>query len=504
MDGSSSTAREADERRRERVVLTVAVVATAMGFIDANVVAVAVPQMRASLGASFAQIQWVTNAYLLLLTAFMLLAGGMGDRFGTARVFAAGVALFTGASVLCAVAPDAASLIAFRALQGLGAAFMVPGSMVLIARHTARERRGRAMGIWVGASAVTTSLGPAVGSLFLAAGPDLGWRLVFAVNLPLGLLVLWLLVRRVPADGARARAGALDWTGAILVTAALGLLAMGLTFLGEARGEGNSIAPLLLLLAGIGVGGVAVWWELRARHPMIDLRLFAIPSFSAANAMTVLVWAGLQVLIFFLPMVLIVAWGRTPQEASLVFVAFGATIAVTSPLAGRLADRFGARSLLVTGSLVAAAGYLAIGVGVGMERFWSALMPAMVLAGLGVGLCASPLSAAVMSVAPDDKGGTASGINNMASRMAGLFAIAGLGAFLSHVHDRVVDASSAPEVVREGLAAAGYGERLTGGLYTVAAVELQRVAMGHAFVALAVACAVLALAGVACATRVRA
>ncbi|MGL5009690.1 MAG: MFS transporter, partial [Paracoccaceae bacterium] len=204
-------------------VLLTAILASSLGFIDGSVVAIALPAMRASLGASLAEAQWFANAYLLVLSAFILAGGALGDRFGTARVFGAGIGIFVLGSVLCAVAPTPETLIAARAVKGLGAALMVPGSMAIIGKAYPREMRGRAIGTWSAASAITTALGPIIGGAVLTLGPDWAWRLIFAVNLPLGGIALWLLFTRVVPD--RGQPGVpIDLLGAVLATVGLGLI----------------------------------------------------------------------------------------------------------------------------------------------------------------------------------------------------------------------------------------------------------------------------------------
>ena len=217
---------------KHKFVLIATILASAMGFIDLSVVAVALPQIRASLGADFIGAQWISNAYMLFLTALILIGGALGDRLGVKRVFGFGIGLFCVASLACALAPTTVSLIGFRAVQGVGAAVMIPGSMSLIAINTARSERGRAMGIWASASAISTALGPFLGGLVLTYGGEEAWRWVFAINLPVGFVTLWILRQHVPTDQPRSKSGlaSLDWLGAGLITGALGLLPSGLHF----------------------------------------------------------------------------------------------------------------------------------------------------------------------------------------------------------------------------------------------------------------------------------
>ena len=220
-------------------ILAAAILASAMGFIDGSVTAIALPAMREGLGATLAQATWINNAYLLPLSALILVGGAIGDRYGVARVFGAGIAVFVLASVLVALSPTPGTLIAARALKGVGAALMVPGSLAIIAKAYPREERGRAIGVWAASAAVTTAMGPVIGGALLSwLGPE-AWRIVFALNLPLGLAALWILWRRTGQDAASSDE-AVDWLGGALATLGLGLLAWSLTAL---QSEGGAPLP---------------------------------------------------------------------------------------------------------------------------------------------------------------------------------------------------------------------------------------------------------------------
>ena len=459
---------------RRKFVLIAAILASAMGFIDFSVVAVALPQMREALDADFVQAQWFSNAYMLFLSALILIGGALGDRFGVKPVLALGMGLFVLASLACAMAWNAESLIVFRALKGVGAAIMIPGSMAIISINTPRAERGRALGIWVSASAITTSLGPLLGSLMIAHGGDLGWRLIFAINLPIGLIALYLLLRFVPRDAAKHAGGLLsiDWIGGILLTGALGLIALGLSGLGE---TGSKAAALNWFIGGVALALAGLVWEWRHRDPMINLRLFSSPAFSGGNVLTFLVWAGVGAINFFLPMLLITAWQLPATYAGAAFIPFSVPIALMSPLTGRLVDRYGTRIFLTIGPLVVTLGFLAVAWAVYVQDYWFGVLPAMVLFGIGMGLTASPISTAVMNAVDDEHTGTASGINNMMARMSNLFGVAGGGALLSMVYAAVVLAGDLDADIAQLMVQAGFGERLTGGLYQVSTQSLQLV-----------------------------
>ena len=472
-------------------MLTAAIVASAMGFIDGSVLAVAIPQLRADLGASFVEVQWISNAYMLFLAAFMLIGGGLGDRYGIRRVFAVGICIFVVASLLCSIVQSASALIWARAFQGFGAAIMVPGSMALIARNIPEDERGSAMGIWVAASAITTALGPLIGSLILQYGGDAAWRWIFVLNLPLGIFALSALLGFVPRDLPRQNTS-LDWLGSLLLMIAMASLAAGLTFLAEPEPFLPPV-PLLIIFA---ISVVAAFiWERKTTHPMIDMRLFQSWSFTGANILTFLVWSGMGAVFFYLPMVLITAWQLSEIYAGAVLLPFAGVLAVLSPIAGRWADRAGVRLPLTFGPVIAALAYLLIGAGLLMRSYWFGILPGVVVLGVAMGLTASPLSNAVMLAVSQDKVGAASGINNMVARMSNLFAVAGLGALLTFIYSRYIRLTALPADIQERMIDLGFGERLTGPLYQVTIVDRQADGMSMALAGLCIVVACLCLMG---------
>jgi EmrB/QacA subfamily drug resistance transporter len=396
-------------------VLAVAILASSMGFIDGSVTAIALPAIRADLGASLVQAQWVGNAYLLTLSALILAGGAMGDRFGVVRLFGWGIGLFTAASVLCALAPTAETLIAARACKGAAAALMVPSSMAIIGRAYPPSERGGALGLWAAVSAITTALGPVVGGLVLDLAGPWGWRIIFAANLPLGLACLWMLRARVAPDAGRPGTP-VDWPGAALATAGLGALAYGMT--GGSWGWAG--AGLVLMVA-------LVLWEARAPAPMLRLALFRDRAFAAANLATFFLYFALTAVMFFLPMTAIVAWGVSPTEVALAYLPTSVLIGVMSGPAGRLADRTGAPPLVALGAAIVAAGYAWLAARAVPGDFWWHALPAMALAAFGMGLVVAPLTAAVMAAAGPAEQGAASGINNAVARVASLSAVALMG-----------------------------------------------------------------------------
>jgi EmrB/QacA subfamily drug resistance transporter len=449
-------------------VLATAILASSMGFIDSSVTAIAMPAIRADLSATLVQAQWVGNAYLLTLSSVILAGGAMGDRFGVVRVFGWGIALFTLASVLCALAPTVGTLIAARAFKGLAAALMVPSSMAIIGRAFPEAARGRALGLWAAASAITTALGPVVGGLVLDRFGDGSWRIIFAANLPFGMLCLWMLYARIAPDAGRPGTP-VDWPGAALATLGLGALAYGMT--GGAW-----------IWAGAGLGLIAafVGWEARAPAPMLRLGLFRDSAFAAANLATFFLYFALTAVMFFLPMTAIAAWGVSPSQVALAYLPTSILIGGMSGPVGRLADRTGAAPLVALGAAIVAAGYAWLGSGAVPGDFWWHALPAMALAAFGMGLVVAPLTAAVMAAAGPAEQGAASGINNAVARVASLSAVALMG-----------------QVAMWGFAAAG-GDPATG----FAGSDVAATAAGFAAVAgFASGCAALAAAIMALAIR---
>lgn len=406
------------------LILTAAVLATSLGFIDGTVVAIALPAIRESLGATLPQAQWVSNAYMLTLSALVLTGGAFGDRFGLARVFTAGISVFIAASLVSAMAPSAEVLIPSRAMQGIGAAFMVPGSLAIISRAYPREIRGRAIGIWAAAVAFTTAMGPLIGGLALTFGGPGMWRVIFAINLPLGLLAIWLLLTRVQTD-RRTPDTKIDLRGAALATLGLGAVAWALTG-AEDGGEALRNAPLFFAIGAASLG-LFVWSQHVSDHPMVPLELFRSPIFAAGNLATFLLYFTLSAIMFYLPMTVIAGWGVSEIEAAMAFAPLSVFLLVVSTHAGMLADRVGPGPMITAGALLVALGYSALALTVPAQEFWRYTLPSMAVMGFGMSLLVAPLSTAVMGAVPEESSGAASGINNAMSRIAGLIAVAAMG-----------------------------------------------------------------------------
>ncbi|MEX3015062.1 MFS transporter [Gymnodinialimonas hymeniacidonis] len=406
-----------------RWVLVSAILASALGFIDGTIISIALPAIRDGLNADLVQGQWINNAYLLPLSALILLGGAVGDRFGLARSFIIGIAVFIVASIICALAPTPEVMIAGRVLKGLGAAVMVPGSLALIARAYPPEERGRAIGFWAAASSLTTAMGPILGGVALSLGGPEVWRWLFAINLPLGVLAIWLLARHVAADPSRPD-HPLDVPGAVLISAALALLTFGLT--------GGASWPLLSL--GAGLLAAFLWWEAHSPNPMVPLALFKNPTFSAANLATFLIYFALTTVLFFLPMTLIAGWQTPEALAAAAFAPLSVFISLLSARAGTWADRYGAGRMIGTGGALVALSFVLLALLAPFQDFWLSVLPGTALMGLGMALVVSPLSTAIMGSVPDERSGTGSGLNNAVSRVGGLIAVAVMGSVAAQAY----------------------------------------------------------------------
>ncbi|MDJ0857688.1 MAG: MFS transporter [Dinoroseobacter sp.] len=419
------------EAEARKFVLAAAILASAMGFIDGSVVSVAMPAIRANLGATLSQAQWVSNAYMLTLSALLLVGGALADRFGVSRVFSLAIVAFTLTSLACSVAPTVNTLIAARALQGMAAAVMVPGSLAIIAQAYPKAERGQAIGTWAAASALTTAIGPVIGGGLLDLAGDSAWRIIFALNLPLGAAAVWMLLRktnRLPGTPGTP----LDLPGGILATLGLGLLAYGLT---GAKHEGAFDSRLVIWGgSGLAVLGLFLFVEAKSTHPMMPLALFRSRAFSSANLVTFALYFALSAVLFYLPMTVIAGWGLGAFEASLAFVPMTMLIALLSPMSGKWAEQIGAAPFIGGGAALVALAFAGLGATAHLHLFWTLTVPFCALMGLGMALAVAPLSSVVMGSVPDNATGSASAINNAVSRVAGLVAVAAMGSLASAVY----------------------------------------------------------------------
>ena len=431
-----------------RWVLTVAVLGSGLAFLDGTVVNVALPDIGRSLGAGTSSLQWILNGYLLTLASLILLGGSLGDRYGRRRIFVLGVAWFTVASLLCAIAPTSAALVVSRMLQGVGGALLTPGSLAMIESSFRATDRARAIGAWSGLAGVTTALGPLLGGYLVEA---VSWRAIFLINVPLGAFVVVMASRHVPETMDPDSSGRLDAPGASL--AALGLA--GTTY-ALIQGPGDGASPLILATAAAGVAALIAFVavERRSPNPMMPPSIFASRQFTAANLVTFAVYAALSGVFFLLVAFLQISLGYSPIAAGAASIPVTILMLLLSARSGALAQRIGARIPLTLGPLVIAAGLLLMSRISPGDGYVSTVFPAVVVFGLGLTLVVAPVTATVLAAADARHSGIASGINNAVSRVAGLLAVAVLPIVAGLTGDAFYDPQAMADGFRVAMIAA--------------------------------------------------
>ena len=412
--------------RAQRLTLVATILGSTVVFLDSTVVNVALPAIRDGLGAGLAGQQWVVEAYMLTLVSLLLVGGSLGDQFGRRRMFVFGLVGFGAMSALCAIAPSTGVLVGARALQGVAGALLVPGSLAIVAATFEGEARGQAVGTWTAWTGIATVIGPAGGGALIGLT---SWRAIFWVNLPLIAATVALTLHAVEESRDPDAFRGIDWSGIALSAAGLGGPVFALIEQ-PSHGWGDPLV-WVPLLAGIACFVMFVWHEARARHPMMDLGLFRIRNFAVANLTTLSAYAGLIGGLFFVALFLQQVAGYSPLEAGLATTPISLILFVLSPRWGRLASGTGPRLPMTLGPIVGGLGLLAmLRIDSGAD-YPADVLPAVIVFGLGLSATVAPLTATVLDAVPEHRVGVASGINNGVSRVAGLLAIAILGAVIS-------------------------------------------------------------------------
>ena len=429
-------------------ILAATILGSSLAFIDSTVVNVALPAIQSTFHANVVDVQWVVEAYGLLLAALILTGGSLGDLFGRRVVFLAGVAIFALSSAACGLAATITQLIAARSMQGIGAALLVPGSLAIISASFDEKTRGQAIGTWSGSTAITTAAGPVLGGWLVEHA---SWRWAFFINLPIAAAVIVISLWQIP-ESRSSSAGKVDWLGAALVTLGLGGLVYGFIESTDLGWRNPLVAGSLLL--GTAALALFVFVERREPSPMLPLQLFTSRKFTGANLMTLFLYAAIGVFFFLFPLDLIQVQGYSATKAGAAILPMILLVFLLSRWSGGLVTRYGPRRPLILGPLIVALGFVLFALPGASGTYWTTFFPPIIVLGLGLAVTVAPLTTVVMNSVDRDHVGTASGINNAVSRVAGVLAIAVLGivmvnAFSSQLNSSLSRVSLPPQTLRE-------------------------------------------------------
>jgi EmrB/QacA subfamily drug resistance transporter len=414
-------------------ILAATILGSSLAFIDSTVVNLALPALQANFGATITQMQWVVESYALLLTSIMLAGGSLGDIYGRKRTFLVGVVVFAAASTWCGLASSVSVLIIARCLQGVGGALLVPGSLAILGASFQEHERGKAIGTWSGFTSMTTAAGPVLGGFLIEHAT---WRWAFLINLPLAIAVLVITIRHVPESRNESASKALDWPGAALASVGLGGLVYAL--IESARHPWSDPALIAAIVIGMSAMAAFIVVEFYSDAPLLPLGLFRSRSFSGLNLLTLFLYGALSGLLFFLPLNLVQVQGYSVTSAGASMLPFIVLMFLLSRWSGGLVDRFGARRPLIVGPVIVAIGFALFAMPGTGGSYWTTYFPAVVLLGLGMATTVAPLTTSIMNSVSRDHAGTASGINNAVSRLAGLLAIAVFGVIMLAAFSRTL------------------------------------------------------------------
>ncbi len=435
-----------------RFVMASTILASAMAFIDGTALNVILPSLQKSLNATGTDLFWILNAYLLMLASLILIGGSLGDKLGRKKIFTIGILIFLVGSLLCGFAADVLTMIIYRAIQGIGGALMIPGSLSLISSSINPDERGKAIGTWSAITTIVTMGGPVLGGFFGDAGL---WRYIFFINIPIGLVAIFLLLTKVKETKNDDDDKSIDYAGAITIVAALSSLTFGFLEIPEV-GLYNWKA-YFFIISGTFLLLIFIMIEYKSKHPMMPLKLFSKKTFSGANLLTFFLYAGLGAGMLFLSLNMVQAQGYSQLQSGLTFLPFTILMILMARFSGALADKHGPRLLLIVGPAVAGLGFILLSLVKetnGFADYWTTFFPGIMVFGFGMSLTVVPLTTAVMAAVDDHFSGTASGINNALTRISNVFANAVFGAlavvfFTGALQKNIASVSLNPHVKQE-------------------------------------------------------